>query len=531
MGFKGGFAAFTDGFMRSQEATANRARLDAQDKRVEESFAMQKKEAERVSRDRDEADRIDKLERDTRSTLMNPPVATQTTPPTSDPALQPQQSSEFKSDGPSLTSPSLSDVINKASRAPVGLSGYGLERAVADTVAKDAGGFKRAREISARARTLRQEGATDALDHLENNDPESALKSFDGIGDHRMPEGARFVKNGTSEDPLTGAVKDNWQVVGSDGKVINGDVRKSMYAFAFGRPEMLKMEASKHSGDAKAQHYKEQLEQQRWNSIANGRGGSGASGGSSAKGGKVAGEFDGVDSALDSAFKASDKTYSTQQVASIGETAQRIKKFGHSLSDAQSANLAMRIQDNPALEVPDIDIKTGKISMVVRSPVDGDLITRSGFASALKPMGLTGAQLGELAVAVKSNTPPQDFEALRDVAFDPSGQAARRYMTAQTNKIRDQVLADPRTKNIDPTTLAQFLHQAVANDVEPSMLRLATLIKNKPEFKLGVDGKPLVFDESGMRVQPRKNMRDKRSTGLGNSFESPEDIQSGHTFN
>lgn len=278
MGFKGGFAAFVDGYQRSSEAAANRARMEAQDKRAEESAEYQRTRdaaqdkrvatddayrEEMRSRERKgwaEKDNLDKIERDTRA---EPDAASPGATPAATPVAPVNTSANYNPAGPSLSSPSMAAIFDKIASVPTGtgLTPYDKEMRVAKRLAQAAGGYERAQAIIARAKTARDEGLLNTLSHLEANDPQAAWEDFNSSGAARMPPGSKFVQDGKSKDPYTGVEKPTWKLVGQDGTVINPDIRSSVYAHVFTPKERITMEAGRANNDAKLEMAKEKLEQ------------------------------------------------------------------------------------------------------------------------------------------------------------------------------------------------------------------------------------------------------------------------------
>lgn len=276
MGFKGGFSAFVDGYQRSSEAAANRARQESQDKRVEEQAQYQRtrdaaqdkrqatddafRDEGRVRERKDWAikDNLQKVEDDFRAS-QNAPVEA---PPVNTVAPA-NTSADFSSSGPSLSSPSMSALLDKVASVPTasGLSGYDSEMALAKKLASAAGGYGRSQEIIAKAKNLKSEGVLETLNHLEANDPKAAWEAFNGSGAMRMPAGSKFIQDGKGKDPLTGVEKPTWKLVGQDGAVINPDVRGSVYASVFSPADRIKLESSRTNNDAKLELAKEKLEQ------------------------------------------------------------------------------------------------------------------------------------------------------------------------------------------------------------------------------------------------------------------------------
>jgi hypothetical protein len=278
MGFKGGFAAFVDGYQRSSESAANRARMESQDRRAEESAQYQRtrdaaqdkrhatddaytEEARgRQRKDWAQTDNLDKIERDTRAE----PDAADAAPVTAPQVISPvATSANYNPSAASLSSPGMTDLINKLASAPAaaGLTPYDKEMKLAKRLAQAAGGAERAQGIIARAKTMRNEGVLDTLNHLEANDPQAAWEAFNGSGAARMPPGSKFVQDGKSKDPYTGVEKPTWKLVGQDGAVINPDVRGSVYANVFTPKERMAFESSRTNNDAKLAMAHEKLEQ------------------------------------------------------------------------------------------------------------------------------------------------------------------------------------------------------------------------------------------------------------------------------
>lgn len=278
MGFKGGFAAFVDGYQRSSEAAANRARMEAQDKRAQESAEYQRTrdaaQDKRVATDdayREEMrsrerkgwaqnDELDKIEKEERAQQD----ATGAAPAPAAPVIPPvNTSANYNPAFPSLSSPSMSALIDKVASVPVaaGLTQYDKDMRLAKRLAQAAGGYERAQAIIARAKTMRNEGVLDTLNHLEANDPQAAWEAFNSSGAARMPPGSKFVQDGKSKDPYTGVEKPTWKLVGQDGSVINPDVRGSVYANVFTPKERISLEASRSNNDAKLEMAKEKLGQ------------------------------------------------------------------------------------------------------------------------------------------------------------------------------------------------------------------------------------------------------------------------------
>lgn len=281
MGFKGGFAAFVDGYQRSSEAAANRARMEAQDKRAEESAEYQRTRdaaqdkrvatddayrEEMRSRERKgwaEKDNLDKIEQEERAQLD----AADAVPAPAAPVIPPvNTSANYNPAFPSLSSPSMSALIDKVASVPVaaGLTQYDKEMRLAKRLAQAAGGAERAQAIIARAKTMRNEGVLDTLNHLEANDPQAAWEAFNSSGAARMPPGSKFVQDGKSKDPYTKVKKPTWKLVGQDGTVINPDVRGSVYAHVFSPKERIFLEASRSNNDAKLEMAKDKLEQDKF---------------------------------------------------------------------------------------------------------------------------------------------------------------------------------------------------------------------------------------------------------------------------
>ncbi len=278
MGFKGGFAAFVDGYQRSSEAAANRARMEAQDKRAEESAEYQRTRdaaqdkrvatddayrEEMRSRERKEwgeKDNLEKIERDTRA---EPETASPGPTPAATPVAPVNTSANYNPAGPSLSSPSMAAIFDKIASVPTGtgLTPYDKEMQVAKRLAQAAGGYERAQAIIARAKALRNEGVLDTLNRLDANDPQAAWEAFNSSGAARMPPGSKFVQQGTSKDPYTGVEKPTWKLVGQDGAVINPDIRGSVYAHVFTPKERISLESSRTNNDAKLEMAKEKLEQ------------------------------------------------------------------------------------------------------------------------------------------------------------------------------------------------------------------------------------------------------------------------------
>lgn len=77
--------------------------------------------------------------------------------------------------------------------------------------------------IKKRIETMKREGVTAALAHLRAGSPEQAMQAFQGSGEIKLPEGAKFVQlDGT--DMHTGKPGKVWGVQGPDGQTIVADV-------------------------------------------------------------------------------------------------------------------------------------------------------------------------------------------------------------------------------------------------------------------------------------------------------------------
>lgn len=245
-----------------------------------------------------------------------------------------------------------------------------------------------------------------------------------------------------------------------------------------------------------------------------GQDGSGGSGGSkgSGKAGKPVGEFDAGDEALETALKTSEHSLTTGDVVAVRALMHRIttdnrtparagETAGGGINPARAVEIAIALRTKPELEVPDVDLATGKISMVVRDAAGGDIFTRKDFADAGRPMGLTGAQLRTLATQMRGAiNNPEELLALQDIAFEPSGKAARIRLDQQSKKLRADIAANPAFAKANPQDVEAFIKVQAEN-----LIRKAHLLKNDPDFGKGEDRKPLRFDANGARIQLKKN--------------------------
>ncbi len=169
-----------------------------------------------------------------------------------------------------------------------------------------------------------------------------------------------------------------------------------------------------------------------------------------------------------------------------------------------AALTAIKLQTNPALEVPAVNPDTGMIQMVVKDARNGDIVTRPDYADWSKVRDLKPEQLKELVSGMQKELPGAEFEALRDAAFDKSGKAARRYLEAERAKLMGQLREDPRYKSQPDAVLAKAVDKHLASFTEPALQRKASLL-SMYATSLGSDGyNMLKFDDNGVRVKPNR---------------------------
>lgn len=242
--------------MRSQEAAANRKRLEAQDKRTEQIFAGQIEEQAFQKRQRDKVEAVEKAEMEARKPPEAPPAidpvapvapkVTEASPvdetkmDARDAAAAPAPSQNILDHAPKFSGLPGAGVSRFAEHSP-----YAKEMQVAARLRAMPGGEKRAMEIEARAKDMRREGVMDTLAALDSGDPDGAFEAFNKVGSARLPEGAKFVATEVSPDLITGSKKQKYALVGSDGKTIVPDVHAAAYAHALGLNDRLNLEINR----------------------------------------------------------------------------------------------------------------------------------------------------------------------------------------------------------------------------------------------------------------------------------------------
>lgn len=257
MSFEGGFAAFTEGFLRSREASENRRRLEAQDKRTEQAFASQLEEQAFQKRQRNKIEAVETAEMEARTELTKPPkveappVVVEPAPTEATPVNQavtdPRDAkvAAVKSQDPLDYAPKFSGLPGAGVSKFSEFSPYAREMQVATRLRSMPGGEKRAMEIEARAKDMRREGVMDTLASLDSGDAQGALDAFNRVGSARLPEGAKFVPTEVGPDLITGSKKQKYALVGSDGKTIVPDVHAAAYAHALGLGDRLNLEINR----------------------------------------------------------------------------------------------------------------------------------------------------------------------------------------------------------------------------------------------------------------------------------------------
>ena len=296
MAFSDGLASFVNGFMRSQEASANRARLDAQDKRTEQMFALQLDAANAAKRERELQEQARDEEYKHRQRIAEgpagPPVSAMNAP------AAPAQPGTTANDGnagekeaaivqaggavpetPKATPAvipapgaaadgGISGVMDKAFKTPSqlfngGVSKFQQEMALADALTNSENPYARANAdtIRARARRARSEGIEDMMTALESGDANGALEAFQSAGAMRLPQGATMRENGTIKDAYTGAERKRYSLLDQDGKPILEDVQHSVYSYLLTPKERLSLAASRVNADGKLEAAKEKVDQ------------------------------------------------------------------------------------------------------------------------------------------------------------------------------------------------------------------------------------------------------------------------------
>lgn len=120
-------------------------------------------------------------------------------------------------------------------------SAYSIQKKLQERFSQMPGGEAAAAAAAQRAQVMQKEGMFDALRFLSAGQPEQAIKAFESVGNERIPPGAKFVAQ-QGKDPITGAAKSIYTMVGSDGKVIIPNLHEAVYGYVLEPAKRLELE-------------------------------------------------------------------------------------------------------------------------------------------------------------------------------------------------------------------------------------------------------------------------------------------------
>lgn len=213
--------------------------------------------------------------------------------------------------------------------------------------------------------------------------------------------------------------------------------------------------------------------------------------------------------AIDVAFEdmtkgAETKFLSNDDYIAARELAKRIHNDNGGKVPVDTAiKTALAVRANPELEVPEVDVNTGMIHMVVKDARNNDVITRPAYAEGKNIKDIKPETVKALVAGMEKKLGAAEFEAIRDVAFDRSGKSARRYLDSQLPKQLAELRAMPAYKNTPEGTLRQIANNYLTQVLEPALMRKAELISMYDTQRSLEGGKRLRYDDKG-RVMPEK---------------------------
>lgn len=538
LSFAGGLA---NGYISEDRRLEEKARTDRLDEMRAQEFGWRKEDADYQRGQRQQAKTLDELEAQPFSAGVPKPVAAVTTTDaqggtqsfaqpdrqTADFARQ-QQALEADSAPVAPAVPLASEIqdatsvraldgqrklftgLNSAAEAAKYVqdnpnSNYAKHMAAYNALAAAPGGRKRADEIMARAKELQSEGVMNAWGRLQSGDFEGAKREFDGVGAMKLPEGGRFDR-AEEVDPVTGAKRSVFRVMNGD-QVVVPDVGLAIRSRLMTPYQAANLDMQRDSNQltnaVKAQNAaaalsEKQSRDQMMLLLRNGGGGGGNGSGSGA--GKA--PISPVDDVMERMSKQVESKFTSvtdqNKVAALAKTI--FADNGGRVPPERAISSAMDLVSKPELEVPQVDMDTGMIHLVHKGGRDGDVITRRNYAEASQPKDLKPEQLKGLVAGMKASN-PAEFEALRDMAFDTTGNAARRYLETV---VRPELvkLAESRSNLNTPKLKADFVNNALEQVSAPALRRKAGLLSLYDTEQAKQDGARLTFDPQGNRLTP-----------------------------
>lgn len=154
-----------------------------------------------------------------------------------------------------------SDAAKFYSENPV--SGYSKYIALRDKLSSMPGGRKEADEMLRRAKEMRSEGVMDTLSALDAGDVSGAIRAWDSAGLVRFPAGAKIIPDANGIDPLTGASKTMYSVVGADGKTLVPNIHAAAYGHLLGAKDRATIESQTTAKKNATEALLEKIEAQR----------------------------------------------------------------------------------------------------------------------------------------------------------------------------------------------------------------------------------------------------------------------------
>lgn len=365
-----------------------------------------------------------------------------------------------------------SDAAKFYSENPV--SGYSKYIALRDKLSSMPGGRKEADEMLRRAKEMRSEGVMDTLSALDAGDVSGAIRAWDSAGLVRFPAGAKIIPDANGIDPLTGASKTMYSVVGADGKTIVPNIHAAAYGHLLGAKDRATIEsqttAKKNATEALLEKIEAQRERDRMRdqTMQLRLGGAVGAGGSGARSNKAEQPSSSLAMFDDVQKNAQTGTNLPMDALAQGrEHAARIDAQNPGLNPTVGANVAIGLASGKLKEEPAIDPATGTLYKQVNAG--------NGMWIKTRPTGIKPAQVvGD--GAAQFGMKPEDAAALTQTFYARLGEDGPRYLAvvrdkkmgpelrraledSQVNKAIGKLMDDPRFKAQTPEIQQKLIEQ------------------------------------------------------------------------
>ena len=487
MGFKGGFAAFTDSFMKTMDAENERKRLEVeradQKSRQAENDQWTRDERALQVKNRTEAEDVKKKLIEASAPVVED--VAQHGPVTPGMELAPIKVSRPKMLDEKLDS--IARVYEVQGNLPEALKYQALSDS--EKMRRSAKGFM---DLQASAKDATPDQVINSAISIFNNDPslghiENHTKNTDGtytMDIFNKKTGQRVTQTFKPEDILSG-LRMHYDQAGAL-KSQADDLERSRKITSHREGSTLTDGNGRIVGTTP------------FRPLAPGKGSAGSNGKA---------PYSELGEAWDSMIKSTDTKFSSPDAAiAARDMAQRIHTNNNGKVPPELAiKTAVAVAANPALEVPEVDLETGMIHMVVKDPRHVDVITRPNYATAASLKDVKPETAKALIASMEQKLPPEEFQIIRDVAFDRSGKAARRYLDARVPEMVAQLKSNPAYKTVPDQKVNEIARNYVEQTLAPILLRKADLISRYDNQRGKEGSNPLTYTNGVRNAMPKRH--------------------------